>query len=163
MHQRWGSEGFFCEADIPYCLDYVKQLGSLPKLPFVEDSLVLSWTTWGSVNEAGQLLYAIDAMSKATGQFRCARVCSGAPAVSDAEDVLFGAMLRPMPRTGPSARPTVVLFAHRWGPEIFERLRPFLWEHGVEAQLESREEAERSVWRHPLLEADADGNNFCST
>merc|ERR1712032_1281031 len=106
---------------------------------------VLSFSTFGQVDDAGKLLYVTLTMSNVTQQVRYHGTSTGKPELADAEAVLFGAMLNPMPLTGPPARPSNVLFAYRWGSAVSDALRPFLEEHGIHARLESKQEAERSA------------------
>merc|ERR1712113_522636 len=110
------------EDELPYTLEYVKQLGTLSQLELVEDELV-SFSTFGNVHQDGQLLYATMALSNATQQARYQGTCVGKPGLQDAERLLFGAMFKPMPFTGPPARPSHVLFAHRWGSAVFTTLQ----------------------------------------
>ena len=93
----------------------------------------------------GQLLYCIACMSNRTEQVRAMGTCGGVPTPSDCESVLFAGMIKPMPATGDPMRPSQVLLANRWGIKTYERLRPFLIEHGIGVRLETEAEAKRSA------------------
>lgn len=140
---------------VPLTRDYVRQLGGLSKLPLMPDELVLSYSTFGDTDDKGELIFLMMAMSNSVQMPRKSSSCSGKPKLEHAEALVLGAMLAPM--AGPAYRPTEVLWAHRWGQEIFQELEPFLREHGVASRLETREEAEHSA---SCNDVDADGNNF---
>ena len=143
---------------VGYPMDVVKQLQILPSLPLFDDEFVMSYSTFGQMDSTtGQLLYCIACMSNRTEQVRAMGTCGGVPTPSDCESVLFAGMIKPMPATGDPMRPSQVLLANRWGIKTYERLRPFLIEHGIGVRLETEAEAKRSA---ALNDVDPNGFNI---
>ncbi len=143
---------------VGYPMDVVKQLQILPSLPLFDDEFVMSYSTFGQMDSTtGQLLYCIACMSNRTEQVRAMGTSGGVPTLNDCESVLFAAMIKPMPATGDPMRPSQVLLANRWGSKTYERLRPFLIEHGIGLRLETEVEAKRSA---ALNHVDPNGFNI---
>mmetsp|Transcript_106111 Transcript_106111/g.300029 ORF Transcript_106111/g.300029 Transcript_106111/m.300029 type:complete len:255 (-) Transcript_106111:225-989(-) len=146
----------FDEDEVGYSLDMVKQLGVLPSLPLVDDCFVMSFSTFGHMEQdTGELLYCTACFSNRTEQMRATSTTSGVPTVADCQSVLFAAMIKPIAHTGDPMRPTHVLIAHRWGEQAYESLRLFLTQHDIGIELESEEEA-----KHSATMNDADPMGF---